>query len=322
MSDFHQKILIFPIEKYLEEHGISYEEKTQYFLMNCPACARVNKFIINKEAKYFTCFVCDFRGGLVSLIAYLDGISNFEACKIVGSSISYTKSNDLGSDLNIHNALSIEQKVKECLKPIDLPYFFEKIDLSIDSSISRYLLGRGFNQELIDIYNIHYSPTTQRVIFPIEDHTDRLVGWQARDITDESDIKILTSPTGLLKTLLLYNFNNVINEDTITLCEGPIDAIKAYKMNGVCMFGKQISKTQLELISLNKKLKTIYLCLDTDALQETAKLAAELSNTYIVKIVNNFGTKNDIGACTLEEAEHYIKSAIDYNKYENKLVSL
>lgn len=322
MSDFRQKLLIFPIEKYLEDHGISYEEKTKYFLMDCPSCGKTEKFIVNKESKYFTCFVCPFRGGLQNLIALLDDITTHSACKLIANSVIYTKTDDLDSDLNKHNELSLEQKINKLIPEIDLPYFFEKINLKESTSVSRYLMGRSFTQELIDLYGILYSPTTQRVIFPIEDHLSRLVGWQARDITDENDIKILTSPTGLLKTLLLYNFNNVIDEEFITITEGPIDAIKAFHMNGVCTFGKQISRSQLELISLNKRLKTIYLCLDIDAHAETAKLAAELSGIYKVKIVNNFGTKNDIGACTLDEADYYINSAIDYCEYENKLVSL
>jgi DNA primase len=130
---------------------------------------------------------------------------------------------------------------------------------------------RGIPVEVSAQYDLTYWASKQRVIFPI--YLDGLVyGYQARTIVN-AEPKILGSKG--LKRDRLVMFSQRLTGDHAVVCEGPIDALKAHLCGGnVATMGKAVSSKQIELLR-SKGVRKLYLALDPDAADETAKLVRD-----------------------------------------------
>lgn len=317
-------VRVFPLEKFLRDRGVRFTERSRYIsLARCLNCGKKEKMIINKHDRFFKCFVCNEKGSLVKFISLVEQISFNQALSLLGKVPIYTKSQELEglNSLQLLNENGIEEEIEE-IPEVTMPISFDRVKINSDSNGANYLRNvRGYSQELVDLFDIRYSEYSKRVIFPIRDHNRRLVGWQGRDVTGTNPIKILTQPSGLKKSLLLYNFHSVKEESCITLVEGPIDCHKAYQCNAIATFGKLISDDQLTLLMLSDNLQTVNIGLDPDAQKERSELASLLAPFYQVKMVELPRNRKDLGDCSVEEATYYIDNAIDYNKHSRKLVS-
>ena len=141
-----------------------------------------------------------------------------------------------------------------------------------------YLQRRGITYEDILKYNIGYCDQglyTNRVIIPSYDEDGKLNFFVGRDIF-ESKMKYRNSPT----SKDVVGFELFINwDEPIVLCEGPFDAI-AIKRNAIPLFGKTIlSKLKRKIIE--KKVKSIYISLDTDAIGDSMKMIENFMNHNI-----------------------------------------
>ena len=307
----------FPLDKFLKINDVKFEDKPKYYvLQSCPSCGKQKKLIINKKNKYFICFVCGIKGSLVNFIDSITGCGWQEAVRIINSHTNFTPSSALKSTIlkdPIFDPVDIQ--------PISLPFYFNRINLFNGSDASSYLLGRGYNQELVDYFDIRYSPQSKRVIFPIHDVIGNVVGWQARDITGSHHIKILTKPNGLKKSSLVYNLHNIFDKDSITICEGPTDCHKSFRMNSVCLFGKQFSESQVNIIKTMPNLKTVYIGLDSDAIDQSKKLADRFAYEYDVKIVSLPSGIKDLGECSVDLASSCILNSTTFQEYDLELRS-
>ena len=148
-----------------------------------------------------------------------------------------------------------------------------------------YLHKRGITYEDILKYNIGYCDQglyTNRVIIPSYDEDGQLNFFVGRDIF-ESKMKYRNSPTQ--KDII--GFDLFINwDEPVVLCEGPFDAI-AIKRNAIPLFGKTILP-KLKLKIIEKKVKSIYISLDTDAIGDSMKMVENFMNhnidVYFVKL--------------------------------------
>lgn len=307
------KIRKFPIESYLRNHNIDFEIKTKYYLFDeCPSCKKEKKFVLNIDERFYTCFVCPAKGSLISFIQMIDDVDFRTAVSLINENKEYTTSTVL-KPIEINEVYNdLDQIVISNMDEIMMPQYFIDVNLRDDSEEAKYLKFRGFTQELVDMFEIKYHPYAKRVIFPIYNHLEALVGWQARDITDLSDVKIITKPEGLRKSLLLYNFDHYKYDSYVTIVEGPVDAIKGYQYNAVAILGKKISKFQVSLLESNPNLKDIYIALDPNAYDEAKALASELSILYNVKIVQNYYGHGDLGECSVDEANFILENATPY----------
>lgn len=133
----------------------------------------------------------------------------------------------------------------------------------------KYMFRRGITQEDLLKYNVGYCTEglyNNRVIIPSYDEHGQLNFFVGRDIFS-SKMKYRNSPTS--KDVI--GFELFISwDEPIVLCEGPLDAM-AIKRNAIPLFGKTI----LPLLSkkiIEKKVKTIYISLDTDAISDSLKM--------------------------------------------------
>lgn len=317
LNNYDQLVKSFDIEKFLKDNNIQSEVKTTYIVIrSCFGCKKQNKMLLNREEKFFKCFVCNEKGNLVKFISSVLDISLSQAYLYIVNKPVFTKSKKLQK-----NKVVSDTGMK-LLPEIQMPYFFKKINLKDNSDVSYYLSKvRGYDQELVDIFNIRYAEAYKRVVFPIYDDMSRLVGFQARDITGLDSVKILTQPTGFKKSQVLYNFNRVKYEDSVVLVEGPVDCHKSYQFNSVALLGKSISKEQAYLLTSMASLKTIYIGLDPDASKQISELISEFCPFFEVKVVQLPKEVKDLGECSVEQANYYIKNSTNFKNIYGKLTS-
>ena len=174
-------------------------------------------------------------------------------------------------------------------KEVELPKEFLSLVYKHPSPVYKhamsYLQMRGITYEDILKYNIGYCDQglyTNRVIIPSYDEDGVLNFFVGRDIF-ESKMKYRNSPTQ--KDII--GFDLFINwDEPVVLCEGPFDAI-AIKRNAIPLFGKTILP-KLKLKIIEKKVKSIYISLDTDAIGDSMKMVENFMNhnidVYFVKL--------------------------------------
>jgi hypothetical protein len=156
------------------------------------------------------------------------------------------------------------------------------------------------------------------VAFPVE-LEGRLVGFQERTVLKETKLwsdeldrftetpKVLSSK-GIPREQLVMFGDRLAGVEHVVLCEGPIDAIKAHLCGGnVATMGKAVSKGQIALLRANG-IKKIYLALDPDAAEETARLAREFGDLEVYLMHAPAGYK-DLGAMSMEAVRDLFTSA-------------
>jgi len=152
-----------------------------------------------------------------------------------------------------------------------------------------YLYKRGITDEDILKYDIGYCDSglfSNRIIIPSYDLDEQLNFFVGRDFYN-SKMKYRNSPT----SKDIVGFELFINwDEPIILCEGVFDAM-AFKRNAIPLFGKTVME------SLQKKIidfgvKTIYLALDNDAIDDAVKISENFINNGVEVRMMKFEEKD------------------------------
>ena len=135
-----------------------------------------------------------------------------------------------------------------------------------------YLEERDLSQNEIEQWKIGYDKNENRIVFPLIDSYNNVLGFNKRLVCKEtkgiSKKYIHSSDSEIFKKAnFLYGLNNIDNSfDYVILSEGVFDVILARKYglkNTVCALGTTLSDHQFELLAkLNKEVIVIY---DNDA---------------------------------------------------------
>jgi len=252
--------LLLLLDRLLGTKHKKHKKHGQYAWM-CPFCNHYKpKLEINILKSVWHCWVCDKKGrSLFPLLKSLNASqSDFnELSEVVGDSPRRNK---------------VEDTKEVCRLPQEFKPMWEKSSTPMYKNSLLYLKKRGITQEDMLKYNIGYCESglySNRIIIPSYDEDGKLNFFVGRDVY-ESTMKYRNSPT----TKDVVGFGLFINwDEPIVLCEGPFDAI-AIKRNAVPLFGKQILKSLQKKI-IEKKVKRIYISLDTDAISDSLKMVEE-----------------------------------------------
>jgi len=176
---------------------------------------------------------------------------------------------------------------------VQLPTEFKPLWNGGDSIVKRhalsYLYKRGIDDSDILKYNIGYCDEglySNRIIIPSYDSDGTLNFFVGRDFYS-SKMKYRNSPTS--KDII--GFDLFINwDEPIILCEGVFDAM-AFKRNAIPLFGKTVMKTlQKKIIDFG--VKTIYLGLDNDAIEDAVKISDNFINNGVKVKLMEFKEKD------------------------------
>lgn len=318
------------IDELFRKHDLVFVKNTtdQLIFEKCPFCGKEKKFYFSMKFGTWLCFSgsCGEKGNIVTLVSKLENISIRAAIEYLKYDVERIPSGLLNS-LEYRDLLKHVEEEKKLyqVQEVELPSNIRKFkNFSLDflqkyRRFFNYAYKRGLTKEILDHFDIGFSTSQERIIFPVK-YRGKVVGWQGRLIDDnkitKTNPKALTEPFGVFKkSEYLFNYDSVYDKEYITIVEGPIDCCKTFKHNSVALLGKTVSQRQFELIREMKNLKKIYIGLDPEAtkdIENTYRLFSPYYECYLIKIEEG----SDCGDKTVEEIEKYVKNAVTYSYLE------
>ena len=202
------------------------------------------------------------------------------------------------------------------------------------NKLEKFLLSKGISHEIMTLAGMtikdenkkdnFYDRFRNRIIFPIRDIRNRVVGFGGRVINDNDQPKYLNSPETPVfhKGSLLYNFSkikpNLKDNDNLIVVEGYMDVVslasKGFR-NAVAPLGTAITETQLNI--LWKESNSPIICFDGD---KAGKQASFRATEIALKLLKPNKTLRFINLPNNLDPDDYIKNygIESFKKFVNK----
>ena len=279
-------------------------------------------FSVSPDKQIFYCFGCHAGGNVFSFISKIEGLTFPESVKFVGDLVGIKVENKLD------NKSSGREDKLNTLKEINrfaMDFYHKVINSELGKNGINYITKRGVSEESIKDFKLGYSPDSwnslvnfltakkvplaqsfeiglvgtkdkqkyydrfrNRVIFPIINHKDEVVGFGGRAI-DGTEPKYLNSQESAIyrKREVLYGLNKAksyISEyKRAIVVEGYLDVIGCHQagiQNAVAPLGTALTLEQLKLLA--RYCKEVILLFDADS----AGIKASLRSIDVFKDVN------------------------------------
>ncbi len=269
-------------------------------------------FTVSDQKGLYHCFGCQENGDIISFVSKTENLSFTEAVKYLA---------DLhGISMPVQNVIEEKKTMKvtqlvEVMK-IVANWYSEQLGISVNREAYEYLVRRNINNDDIKTFGLGYAPAgglidflnkkkikledaeavgllfksdsgrfserfKSRIMFPIFNLKNQVVGFGGRALSSEVMPKYLNSPETILfkKNALLYAGNIArhysIKNERMIVVEGYIDAIFMHKIGlkeTVATLGTAFNSKHLELLwsMANEPI----LCFDGDVAGKKAMLKA------------------------------------------------
>lgn len=299
-------------------------------------------FAVNNEKEYYHCFGCGAHGNVFNFLMFVNNKTFLEVleelCKIY--ELPFKKTHGIE---NINNNI-IEEILNFALK-------YYEINLENNLDILNYLYERGIDGTIIKKFRLGYSKDNSvvielmkkyslklikeagitsmgsydrlrnRVIFPIFNEKNQVIGFGGRTLKEDEKPKYINSSESSYfhKNLILYNINNIEYQvPFIYLVEGYIDVISMVSngyINTVGSMGTSVSKFQIFMIL--KRTKKIIIMFDGD---EAGMRATERVVSLILSMITPV---YEVFICLLplkEDPDSFIKKKNKFDEYTITLI--
>ena len=215
---------------------------------------------INSDTGAHICFSCGFKGGVTSLIEFVQGI-DFESAK-----------QWMTDGVELTRALDKATRRQPVLK--------EVVDISeanlaafVDPPIEQ-LKSRGITQEAAALYGVRWDLLKRCWILPIRDPlSGKLWGWQEKG----TNRYFRNYPTGVNKSQAAFGYGQY-QGGLMVVVESPLDVARMASvglLGGISTYGSAVSKTQINLI---RGAEAVLVAMDNDeAGRESSKAILEWS---------------------------------------------
>lgn len=165
--------------------------------------------------------------------------------------------------------------------------------------LMEYIRQRGYSKhdanQLAARYDLQYTLSEKRIIFPIRDEQARLVNYTARTINPRNSIRYKTAPgeqSAKRMSECLLDLPRLLRTEgeALIVCEGPFDAPRigwigeALGIYATCVFTQNISEAQIALLlQLHYlKFKRLFILFDQAAMAHALKAQAALSGSELL----------------------------------------
>jgi len=309
VDEIKQKIdIVDLIGSYLElkKAGANYRASCPFHKEKTPS------FMVNPERQIFKCFGCQQSGDIFSFVQEMEGIEFSDALQILAEKAGiklrqidqkfYQQKKDL-YEINqlaakVYQHILEKQKVgkkaraylrKRAIKPKMIEQFQLGYAPQTWQTMSDFLKKKGISQE--DIIQVGlaissnkdsscYDRFRGRIVFPIFNPADRVVGFSSRILPEYDDKqmgKYINSPDTSIfdKSKVLYGYNfardSIRKTKAVILVEGQFDVITSHQAgftNTVATSGTALTEGQLKIIS--RLASKIIFAYDQDSAGQTA----------------------------------------------------
>ncbi|MCP5374580.1 MAG: DNA primase [Rickettsiaceae bacterium] len=302
--------MIIPVEFYnylrsqlrasdIVKQKVALTRKGNEYLGICPFHSeKTPSFTVNDAKRFYHCFGCGAHGDIIKFVAETTGLSYKEAA------IKIAQENSI--DLPKMTAAQKEEydEAEQIYNVLELAsaYFTDQINAVVEE----YLLARGIDKNITDQFSIGYAPGkgllikhfeaksiplkillnsglvgkkedgkiyeifNNRIIFPIRNTYNRIVGFGGRALGDSMP-KYINSPETLVfkKSDTMYGENIAISaaykKNYSIVVEGYMDVIALHKVGineAVASLGTSVTEKHLQ--KLWRSGEEIIICLDGD----------------------------------------------------------
>ena len=235
----------------------------------CPSCHHHNhKLTVNIEKSVWNCFHCGVKGKSFLYLLKLAGVSNLN---------QYKKIFNEEAKINIEDIDNIfgkeEVRKNKLILPKGYGNLFKNIEKTFYKPALEYLLNRGLEKEDVLKYDIHYSISDQRVLFPSYDREHNLNYYVARSIQPFENYKYKNAMAS--KREVIFNEHLIEWHKPLYVVEGIFDAILSRK-NAVPILGSNVGSGSLLFKRLLENHTEVIIALDADAKKKMFKMINEL----------------------------------------------
>ena len=243
-------------------------------------------FTINDEKGFYHCFSSGEHGNIFDFLVKVEKLNFGDAVRKLAAkagmpAFKFTKEN-----------IEVENKRKKYDEILTIALKHYQKNFSENDSVKKYAHGRGLTQEILSTFKIGYSGEyglnvslfsgfnqkeliesgvffhdeknnklidrfKNRLIFPIFDYNNKVIGFGGRALSQNYLAKYINSPETefFKKGFNLYNLNNAKNENkqsgNVFVVEGYMDAISLYQAgfkNVVATLGTAMTESHLNLV--------------------------------------------------------------------------
>jgi DNA primase len=307
---------------------------------------RTPSFTVNDEKQFYHCFSTNKHGDIFTFLVEVGGLSFPEAVEKLADeagvqlrTFSPAEEEKINKSKKIFEALEMSKsffssQIFDDNNSLALKYIRERgLDDKIINSyeigyapqgnkLEKFLLSKGVSHEIMTLAGMtikdekkkdnFYDRFRNRIIFPIRDIRNRVVGFGGRVINSNDQPKYLNSPETPVfhKGSLLYNFSkirpNLKNNDNLIVVEGYMDVVSLASkgfQNAVAPLGTAITETQLNI--LWKDSDSPIICFDGD---KAGKQASFRTTEIALKLLKPNKTLRFINLPDNLDPDDYIKN--------------
>ena len=287
------------------------------FIGKCPFHnEKTPSFNVSDEKGLFHCFGCKVGGNAITFLMKYKNLSFREAINELSifaglninfqSSSDFKKKNDLLSlffEANVFFKDSLKlnkgayQYISSRIKNNDVISNFEIGYCPSDEELIKFLDQKGFGLEEIkktdllirNSQNQYFGRFKNRLIFPIFNFSEKIVGFGGREINGNSKIKYINSQESEIfkKSEILFglkqNQESIRKNKIIILVEGYMDVISLAENDinlAVASMGTSLSKTQI--LKMWNLCNIPYICFDGD---EAGRNSSKIIATKILEFL-------------------------------------
>lgn len=333
-------------------------------------------FVVSPEKNIFHCFGCGESGDAITFIMKYNHLDFIEAIEELSSKLNIK----LRKKTKNYDKKKIDENRRLYNLNREAAIFFYR-NLKTHKNAYIYLTRRGINNNIVDKFGLGYSSENWdellnyllkkgysieeidkagliskskdgekffdrfrgRIIFPIWDIKNRIIGFGGRLITEQGNMpKYLNSPDSpiFIKGKNLYGLNkskdNIREKSQIILVEGYMDVISLSLHgidNAVASLGTALTKDQIKLIK--RYSENIIISYDSDnagkqaAIKAAALIKEEGLNSKIVELEEGMDPDEYLKKYTTTEYKNKIKNSknflefiMDYNKEKYNFSSI
>ena len=276
----------------LRKSGVNYFALCPFHQEKTPS------FSVNEELQIYHCFGCGESGDVISLIEKIDNIDFNEAIENLAkrahielkktNNANYNENNDI-LKVNKYAMAFFERTLEKTPEGINYIQSRKLSNESIkeyslgfspkDDSLTKNLISKGVNKDKLVEYGLSVIKNNTikdkfrgRLIFPIKNIKNEVIGFIGRAIDDYIKPKYLNSPETKVfkKSEILYGIDlakkEISQKDFVIMTEGNIDVIHSHQIgvgNIVGIQGTALSETHLNIIK--RYTNKIYFAFDMDS---------------------------------------------------------
>ena len=291
------------VEDVISEY-MNIQKKGKNFVGICPFHAdTAPSLTISPEKQIFKCFACGAGGNVFSFVQKYKSISFLETLKELAKRANI----DVSEIKTFTKEIVYDKKTIRMFEINNEALNFFKYNIQNDDEAIKFAKSRGLTKEIIEKFDIGFAPSKtslvnflenkeftkaemiemglaklndndkvldqffNRLIFPIKNENNKVIGFSGRVIDEKAMPKYLNSPETHIfkKTKLLFNIEKAKNDISFSkevyILEGFMDVIALSKIginNAVAIMGTAMTKENID--KLKKMTKKIVITFDND----------------------------------------------------------